>query len=405
MFTKETKLGLIATFTTLTAFAFSSNAIPPLVTTIAGEFGVRYETFGGYIVMLQFTFFAVASLTGGWAAGRFNLSNRSLIIFGIMLLGVLLMVGAAFPSFTWFIFWAVPLGFCGGLVETFSSIMVCKFGGPQSSKMNNLAQVFFCFGAIIAPAIVAGLLRMAFSWRSAFITLGILIFIFGIWFILQTRNLQEPAWEIEPSPSSREPADTRGPVTHPPLRSDPLLYYLSGALFLYVTIEGSIVVWVATYFEKYLHVQVDSAAWRLSAYWTGMLLGRTLMLFLKGKWTLWPALFCSAAGMLAGTALLSLTWPPAVATGLVFLTGFLSGPLWPVIVMMSQKLRNSTHFTACVIAAGALGAGFGPFFSSYVIKFPLLGLKAFFPVLAAECVLLCAALVKAKFIAADHNHG
>ncbi len=396
MFTKETKLGLIATFTTLTAFAFSSNLIPPLVTTIAGEFGVRYETFGGYIIMLQFAFFAVASLTGGWAAGRFNLSNRSLVIIGVMLLSVLLMVGATFPSFTWFIFWAIPLGFCGGLVETFSSIMVCKFGGPQSSKMNNLAQVFFCLGAIVTPAIVAGLLRMAFSWRTAFITLGILIFVFGLWFILQTRTLREPVWEIETSFTSRDPSDALAPAVHPPLRSDPLLYYLAGALFLYVTIEGSIVVWVATYFEKHLHLRVDSAAWRLSAYWTGMLLGRASMLFLKGKWTLWPALFAGAVGMLAGTALLSVSWPPFLATIFVFLTGFMSGPVWPVLVMMSQKLRNNPQFTACVIAAGALGAGLGPFFSSCVIKSSYLGLKAFFPVLAAGCILLCVLLFKAK---------
>jgi fucose permease len=400
MFNKETKLGLIATFTTLTAFAFSSNSIPPLVTTIAREFDVRYETFGGYIIMLQFAFFAVASLTGGWAASRFNLSNRSLVIVGVMLLGVLLIIGAMFPSFTWFIFWALPLGFCGGLVETFSSIMVCKFGGPQSSKMNNLAQVFFCIGAIIAPVIVAALLRMAFSWRSAFITLGILIFVFGVWFILQTRTLQEPTWEIETSPDGQDSSVARVPAVHPPLQSDPLLYFLALALFIYVMVEGSIVVWIATYFEKYLHIQVDSAAWRLSAYWTGMLLGRSLMLFIKGKWTLWPALFAGAIGMLAGTALLSVSWPPFLATILVFLTGFMSGPVWPVLVMMSQKLRNNPQFTACVIAAGALGAGLGPFFSSCIIKSRYLGLKAFFPVLAAGCILLCVSLFKARRISA-----
>jgi MFS transporter, FHS family, glucose/mannose:H+ symporter len=394
MFTRETKLGLIATFCTLTAFAFSSNAIPPLVTTIAREFGVRYETFGGYLIMLQFGFFAIASLTGGWAAARVYLSNRCLIISGILLLGLLLMAGAAFPSFIWFIFWAIPLGFCGGLVETFSSIMVCKFGGPQSSKMNNLAQVFFCLGAIIAPVIVAGLLGMGFSWRAAFITLGFLIFVFGIWFILQTRNLQEPKWDI--SPSNREPSDLPVPAANPSLRSDPLLLYLAAAIFLYVTIEGSIVVWVASYFENFLHLDVKSAAWRLSVYWTGMVLGRSAMLFLKGKWTLWPALFCGAIGMLLGNVLLSFTWPPLVATFFVFLTGFLCGPVWPVIVMMSQKLRNSAPFTACVIAAGALGAGVGPLLSSFVIKLPALGLRAFFPVLAGACLLLVGSLVKAK---------
>ncbi|MFA5864152.1 MAG: MFS transporter [Phycisphaerae bacterium] len=392
MFTRETKIGLIATFSTMTAFAFSSNAIPPLVTTIANDFHIEYATFGGYVVMLQFTFFALASLCGGWAAHRFGFSNRSLVITGILFLAILLMAGSTFPNFKWFIFWAIPLGFAGGLVETFGAIMICRFGGPQSSKMLNFGQVFFCLGAIIAPTLIAFILGYGFSWRVSFLGLGILILVIGIWFIYQTRTLKEPTWEM--TDIGHKNSDAFAPTVKIPLLSDPLLYYLCGALFTYVAVEGSIIVWVASYFEKNLGLPAKDAAWRLSVYWAGMLLGRSLILLLRGRWTLWPALLAASTGMMLSNIVLSFKWGPLAATILVLVGGLLAGPLWPTIVTMSQQMRNSSAFTSCVIGIGALGAAFGPLSSSYVIKY--LGTKYFFPILAAEGVVLITFILKAR---------
>lgn len=389
MFTRETKLGIFAAFTTLTAFALSSNAVPPLITTIARDFGVNFETMGGYFILVQFSVFALASLAGGWAAERFGWSNRSFAATGVIALSLTLMIGAAFPSFPWFLALAVPLGFAGGLVETFSSILICRFGGPSSSKMLNLSQVFFCFGALFAPSFAGGILAFGISWRIALVGLGGLALLIGLFFIRMTRNLKEPVIELPPVDQAASPTT----LDRIPIKRDPMFYLMAAALFLYVVVEGSIVVWIPSYFEKHLHVPADSAAWRLSVFWLGIVCGRSLMLILHGPWTLWPAALIGAAGMLVGDAILVTRWSVPASTLIVFLVGLAGGPLWPVIVTLSQHLRNSPRFTSGVIGAGALGAGLGPFFSSYVIKW--FGMRAYFPVLAALGVLLVASLFQA----------
>ena len=99
--------------------------------------------------------------------------------------------------------------------------------------------------------------------------------------------------------------------------NDPLLYLLSGVIFLYVAIECAAGVWMVSYFEKYLNVPVKSAAWRLSIFWIGMLAGRSTILCLKPRWTLWPAIFAASIGMMAGNFLLSFKWDHISATVIV----------------------------------------------------------------------------------------
>ena len=154
-------------------YAFSTNVVPPLITTISGEFHVGYTSFGGYVVTLQYVFFAVACFTGGWISHRFGLSNRFLMIAGLILMGIVMTSASTFGSYKWFIIWAIPLGYSGATVETFNAIMLCRIGGPASSKMLNMGQVFFCVGAITAPLVVAGVLDRGLSWRWAFLGLGI----------------------------------------------------------------------------------------------------------------------------------------------------------------------------------------------------------------------------------------
>ena len=139
---KNSTFALIAIFATLGAYAMSVNVIPPLITTISSEFKIDYASFGGYVVSLQYLCFAAASICSGWLSHRFGLSNRSLMIIGIFLMAVVMASASTFGSFKWFLIWAIPLGIGGSLIETFNSIMLCRIGGPDSSKMMNSARYF-----------------------------------------------------------------------------------------------------------------------------------------------------------------------------------------------------------------------------------------------------------------------
>jgi len=380
------RLTLIAVLLTLSAFAISANAIPPLITTIADALHARYQAFG-YVIALQYLCFALASLTGGWFTERLGLRERTLVVCGVAGMAVLFYLGAFVQGFAWFVLWIVPVGFAGGLTETFGSIMVARFGRRDSSKLLCLSQVFFCLGAIAAPQLVAILLERQVSWRTAFVIFGTCIGAIAILFTALTR--------------ARTGGNTHAPPTRPPDEQgmpfsfrEPLFVLLAVSMFLYVSIEQSVACWIAPFFEKQLGLPADGAATRLALFWAGLVAGRLVVLALPARWTLWPAFLTSSAGMTLALGLLSFGWTTATASGIVVAAGFLSGPIWPVIVTASRHVRGSARFAAGVIAAGAFGAATGPLLSSRLIAW--LGWTRFFPVLTGGSALFFLVVVATR---------
>jgi fucose permease len=388
------KLAMTASFLTLTAFALSVNCVPPLATTIAEDFEVNYSNFG-FIFMAQFLFFTAASFIGGWTISRFSVKERTLVCIGIIFSAIALGLGAILQNLGGFIVWAIPVGFFGGLVETFCSIMLCKMSSGQSSKIMNLSQSFYSLGAIIVPFLIACLLFYNIHWRYAFLIIGLTILLIGILFIISTRQFKfETPITEEPNANASEKTNPQ-PVSIPPFK-DPLLYFLCAGMFLYVAVEGSTICWMSAYFEKHLHLSAPNSASQLGLFWIGVIVGRLGILILPKKLTLWPALIVGAIGMLMTYLMISFTQTPYLASVGVVLCGIASGPLWPTIVSLSQSIRKNSTFTSLVIGAGSLGAAIGPFLSSKIIT--VFDMSKLFPALAIGSFLLLISIWKAKSI-------
>jgi len=375
-------------FLTLSAFAVSMTAVPPLATTIARDLGGRFETFG-YVFMLQFLCFTLVSLWAGWAAEHGMVNSCRFVECGLFVLGAALLSGACLPRIGLFLVWAVPLGLAGGLVEPFGAVMITDLERPGSSKLMNLSQVFFCLGAVFTPQLVAILLANGLSWRTAFVIFGICILVIAALFTLLSpcRNGPPDNGERVPSHAEAEPR-RRNPFTQR------LFYLLATFLLLYVVIESGTACWIAAYFEKRLLVTPAGAAWRLAVFWTGLIVGRMTMLALPVRWTLWRAAFAGACGMTLANGILSLPLTAGPTTAALFLAGIASGPVWPVTVSICKVVRDSARFTASVIAVGAIGCALGPFLSSLVIRY--IGMVSLFPVLTAGGIPLIVVLLAAR---------
>jgi len=388
---KYPKAALFAVLLTMTAFAVSVNTIPPLKTTIAAALGFDSKDFG-LVFMINFLSFAVAAWVGGKVAEKYKLSNRLLVIVGLFTAAALLGVGAMLPRLKWFYFWIIPIGFAGGLIEAFGSVMISSFGKSGSSKLLNLSQAFYCLGAVVAPFVVAELLVRGISWKFNFIIFGGLIALIGIIFIVCTKQNDEN----ENKDISEGKQESLHVEDAPVLLKDTMFLMMMVILFLYVVIESAIAIWVSDYFEEFRNMPVDGAARRLGVFWLGLATGRILMMVLPKRFTLWPAIIGSTSAMVLGTTLLSFQWPIMTATVILFICGFGFGPFWPVLVSLSHNLRHSAKFTAAVIGAGALGAAFGPWISAVFVKNT--GWKWFFPALALSSLVLLSIVLSAKYL-------
>ena len=76
---------------------------------------VSYASFG-YIIMFQAVSFFLAAIIGGWICERHSINSRTLVVVGLLIVGLTLLLGSALTRVTWFIIWAIPLGFGGGLM-------------------------------------------------------------------------------------------------------------------------------------------------------------------------------------------------------------------------------------------------------------------------------------------------
>ena len=371
----EPKSPIFATFLTLIAFGVSFSVVPPLITTIADEMAVTYASFGS-IVMFQAASFFVAGIIGGWICERHNVNSRTLVLAGLLIAGITLLAGAALTRMSWFIIWAIPLGFGGGLIETFASVLVTQSDKPHSSKLMNLGQVFFCIGAISASPIVAAMLYWGVSWQYIFILFGVFIlFIFCVFFLLTRKRFEGAVYSV--------PRANGFPT---PILKDSLFFLLAAALLVYVTFESVIGCWVAVYFEKRLSVPVHSAALRLGIYWTGIVVGRLAVVFIPRRFTIWPAMFVGIVVMCVGAVLASVTLSPLWATVFVFVSGFGAGPLWPTTVAICHSARQRPRFTSYVIAVGAFGVVLGSGLGVAIFRY--LDSSLFFPSVAIGSVIL-----------------
>lgn len=372
-----------ATMLTLFAFALSANSIPPLATTMAREFGTRYESFG-YIFLLYGLAFAAAALVGGWQAERRNMPSRHVVLAGLAMMAVTLSAGAGLPGMLACAVWILFLGVANGLVETFGSVMITDLEGPDSSKLMNLSQVFFCIGAILAPQVVAALFETGTPWRGAFLIFAAVAAVVAVLFAFGARGYKAahappPGPDGKPSPHSY---------------TEPLFVLMALSLLTYVAAEQAVACWISSWFETRFALPPAAAARRLSLFWSGIIAGRLAVLALPRRWTLWPTMLTAGSVMALSYLLLCLPLSPRAATVLLAINGFASGPLWPTIVATCKVLRNSPRFTGGVIAGGALGAAFGPMGASVVIRHA--GPEWLFPALAMTGLLMLAVTVGAR---------
>ncbi len=371
----ESKLPIFGTFLTLLAFGVSFSLIPPLITTIADEMSVNYASFG-YIIMFQAVSFFLAAIIGGWICERHSVNSRTLVVVGLLIVGLTLLLGSTLTKATWFIIWAIPLGFGGGLIETFAAILVAQNDKPRSSKLMNLGQVFFCLGALSASPIAAVMLYLGISWQNIFILFGVFIlFILFIFFFLTRKGSEDAVHSAH-----------KANRLSTPLLKDSLLFLLAAVLLICVTFESVIACWLSVYFEKQLSVPVHSAALRLSIYWIGIIIGRLAIILVPRRFSLWPAMFTGIVIMCIGAVLASLTLSPLWATVFVFLSGIGTGPLWPTTVAICHSARQRPKFTSCVIAAGAFGVGLGSGLGSVIFRY--LDSSLFFPSVALGSIIL-----------------
>lgn len=340
------------TFFMFMMFAMTTDSVGVIIPVVIKEFRLSM-TVGGAFHYATMSGIAFAGFFLGYLADK--LGRKRSIVLGLVLFALNSYLFAVGQSFLFFLTLLVISGIAIGIFKTGALALIgdiTKSTTEHTSTMNTV-EGFFAVGAIIGPAIVARLLAVGTSWKWLYIIAGTLCVLLIVTASFVTY------------PQTRSPTDTVDLKRTLVMMKNPYALGFSAGVFLYVTVEAAIYVWMPTLLAT-RHVSGFMAIYAISIFFVLRAAGRFM-----GSWMLaklnWAAvmtifsfaiLMCFIVSMVAGMRL---------AVYLLPFSGIFMSVIYPTINSKGIScFRKSEHgavsgvilFFTCVAAVvGPLAMG------------------------------------------------
>jgi len=248
------------------------------------------------------------------------------------------------------------IGLANGGIDIGANALIAELNRERLASALNYLHVLFGVGALLGPLIVsvAFASRVPYWWvfGAGALVCAAIAFRLGV----------TPAIEVRTAPA---PGD--GFI---PMLSHPLIWAISGVMFLYVGAEIGIGAWLFLYLRTAGALSPLLASSGVSLYWLGLVCGRAFGGRLGHRIAL-PQ-FTMLASALSAAALVILIAAPAaggLAASAVFLIGFGYGPVFPnmIAVGAARFPAEVGRMTSIVVAGGALGGIVAPWIMGHAI--------------------------------------
>ncbi|MEK7353984.1 MAG: MFS transporter [Chloroflexota bacterium] len=154
--------------------------LQPLLPLIRDDFKLDYAQ-AGWVVSAFTLAYGFSQLPAGWLADR--IGARLLITIGISGVAVAGLLAGLSPSYTIMVIFLVGMGILGGGYHPAASPLVsASVEEKKRGRALGLHQIGGTASFFLTPLIAVGIATALGTWRSSFIILAILTFIFGIIF-------------------------------------------------------------------------------------------------------------------------------------------------------------------------------------------------------------------------------
>jgi fucose permease len=305
------------TFFMFMMFAMTTDSVGVIIPEVIKEFHLSM-TVGGAFHYAAMSGIAFAGFFLGYLADK--IGRKKSIILGLVLFALnsyLFSVGRSFA------FFVILLEISGVAIGIFKTGALALIGDISQSTVEHTATMntvegFFAVGAIIGPAIVAHLLAGGTSWKWLYVIAGTICLLL----IVTASFVKYPQ-----TAGSSESVDLKRTLQ---MMKNPYALGFSGAIFLYVTVESAVYVWMPTLLAGYQGRFIWVATYAISIFFVLRAAGRFI-----GSWVLarlnWATvvtifslaiLLCFGISMLAGVRVAILLLP---------LSGLFMSVLYPTL--------------------------------------------------------------------------
>ena len=333
-------------------FAMTTDSVGVIIPEVIKEFHLSM-TVGGAFHYAAMSGIAFAGFFLGYLADK--LGRKTSIILGLVLFALNSYLFAVGNSFLFFVVLLAISGIAIGIFKTGALALIgdiTKSTTEHTSTMNTV-EGFFAVGAIIGPAIVARLLAVGTSWKWLYVIAGTLCMLLIITALL----VKYPRTR-----TSSEPTTLKHTMA---MMKNPYALGFSGAIFLYVTVESAVYVWMPTLLAA-RHDSSFMAVYAISIFFVLRAAGRFV-----GSWMLaklnWAAVTTVFSAAILACFALSMVHGMGMAVFLLPLSGLFMSVIYPTINSKGIScFHKSEHgavagvilFFTCVAAvAGPLSMG------------------------------------------------
>ncbi len=340
------------TFFMFMMFAMTTDSVGVIIPEVIKEFHLSM-TVGGAFHYAAMSGIAFAGFFLGYLADK--LGRKTSIILGLVLFALNSYLFAVGNSFIFFVVLLTISGIAIGVFKTGALALIGDITNSTTEHTStmNTVEGFFAVGAIIGPAIVARLLTAGTSWKWLYVIAGSLCVVLIITALL----VKYPRTK-----TSSEPIRLKHTMA---MMKNPYALGFSAAIFLYVTVESAIYVWMPTF----LAARQDSsfiAIYAISIFFILRAAGRFV-----GSWMLaklnWAAVTTVFSAAILVCFVLSMVHGMSMAVILLPLSGLFMSVIYPTINSKGIScFRKSEHgavsgvilFFTCVAAVvGPLAMG------------------------------------------------
>jgi len=263
------------------------------------------------------------------------------VVAGGILMIVLSLFGFTLADAVWLMcLWALPLGLGSGAVDAVINNYIAV---NYSSRHMNWLHCFWGAGAMVGPYIMGFFLVHGFAWNAGYLTTAIMVMV-----IFAGVMLTQKLWKQSqtPQPAQREIAEEKHTSSVLRLRG---VKYAMLAFFAYCSMEGTAMLWAATFLVSTRGITAEAAATFSALVYIGITAGRVTAGFVSNKLGDKCMVRIGLTITLVGIVLVWLPFVPDAVTlaGLVII-GLGCAPIFPALMHATPTHFGEEHSQALV---------------------------------------------------------
>lgn len=305
------------TFFMFMMFAMTTDSVGVIIPEVIKEFHLSM-TVGGAFHYAAMSGIAFAGFFLGYLADK--IGRKKSIILGLVLFALNSYLFSVGRSFAFFVVLLVISGVAIGIFKTGALALIGDISQStvEHTATMNTVEGFFAVGAIIGPAIVAHLLAGGTSWKWLYVIAGTICLLL----IVTASFVKYPQ-----TAGSSESVDLKRTLQ---MMKNPYALGFSAAIFLYVTVESAVYVWMPTLLAGYQGRLIWVATYAISIFFVLRAAGRFIgsWVLTRLNWATVVTIFSLAILLCFGISMLS---GVRVAILLLPLSGLFMSVLYPTL--------------------------------------------------------------------------